>query len=110
MFSGKKAALIPIYEKLVEILFALGKDIKVCPGKTIVPIYRKHVMAQIKPSTNTRIDFGLALKGTKFTKRLLDTGGLARKDRITHHVEITLIGHIDDDVRKWLRRAYEMDE
>jgi len=31
------------------------------PGKTAVALYRNHVFAQIKPTTNTRIDFGLAL-------------------------------------------------
>ncbi|PYT97443.1 MAG: hypothetical protein DMG38_19690 [Acidobacteria bacterium] len=28
---------------------------------TIVPLYREHVFAQIKPTTNSRVDFGLAL-------------------------------------------------
>jgi hypothetical protein len=32
----------------------------------------------------TRIDFGLALKDTPATGRLIDTGGFAKKDRITH--------------------------
>ena len=68
---------------------SLGSDVKVCPCKTIVPLYRKHVFAQIKPTTRTRIDLGLALKDTKVPKRLIDTGGLAKKDRITHRIEIT---------------------
>jgi predicted GTPase len=84
--------------------------VKVCPCKTMVPLYRKHVFAQIKPTTRTRIDLGLALKGTKVPKRLIDTGGLAKKDRITHRIEITSVKDIDAVVKKWLKIAYEMDK
>jgi len=109
LFSGSKAALRPIYDKLYDLARSIGDDIKISPGKTIVPIYRKHVIAQIKPSTRTRIDFGLALKDTPATGRLIDTGGFAKKDRITHRIEITSVGDIDAFVEKWLRKAYEMD-
>jgi hypothetical protein len=57
----------------------------------------------------TRIDLGLALKNTKIPKRLIDTGGFAKKDRITHRIEITSMKDIDADVKKWLTIAYEMD-
>jgi hypothetical protein len=57
----------------------------------------------------TGIDLGLALKNTKIPKRLIDTGGFAKKDRITHRVEITSMKDIDADVKKWLTIAYEMD-
>lgn len=109
LFSGSKAALRPLYDQLYELARSIGNDIGISPGKTIVPIYRKHVIAQIKPSTRTRIDFGLALKDTPAKGRLIDTGGLAKKDRITHRIEITSLDDIDDYVEKWLRRAYEMD-
>jgi hypothetical protein len=57
----------------------------------MVPLYRNHVFAQIKPTTNTRIDLGLALAKypeSKLPKRLIDTGGKAKKDRITRRIEI----------------------
>jgi hypothetical protein len=109
MYSGAKEPLRPIYDELLELGRSLGKDVKVCPGKTIVPLYCKHVFAQIKPTTRTRIDLGLALKDTKVPKRLIDTGGLAKKDRITHRIEITSLKDIDAEVKKWLKTAYEMD-
>jgi hypothetical protein len=107
MFSGAKAALLPAYERLYEL--ARTYDVKISPGKTIVPIYRKHVVAQIKPTTRTRIDFGLALKDTPAKGRLIDTGGLAKKDRITHRIEIASPADVDAFVEKWFKRAYEMD-
>jgi hypothetical protein len=110
-YAGKKAALRPIYDRLLTLGLKLGKDVRACPCKTIVPLYRKHVFAQIKPTTLTRIDFGLALGDTRKTpKRLIDTGGFAKKDRITHRFEITSIDGIDDEVRKWLKTAYDRND
>ncbi|MEA2338806.1 MAG: hypothetical protein QOE82_2813 [Thermoanaerobaculia bacterium] len=109
LFSGSKAALRPLYDRLYELARSIGDDIKISPGKTIVPVYRNHVIAQIKPSTKTRIDFGLALRDTPAKGRLIDTGGFAKKDRITHRIEITSLDDIDDVVEKWLRRAYALD-
>ncbi|HKR96151.1 MAG TPA: DUF5655 domain-containing protein [Candidatus Angelobacter sp.] len=110
MYSGAKEALRPIYDELLAFGRSLGKDVKVCPCQTMVPLYRKHVFAQIKPTTRTRIDLGLALKDTKVPKRLIDTGGFAKKDRITHRIEITSLKDIDVEVKKWIKTAYEMDE
>jgi Domain of unknown function (DUF5655) len=110
MFSGKKEHLRPIYNALLKLGLSVGKDVKACPCQTIVPLYRNHVFAQIKPTTQTRIDFGLALGDTKKTpKRLIDTEGFAKKDRITHRFEITSLKEIDDEVRRWLRVAYDRD-
>ena len=107
MFSGKRAALRPAYDRLLALALSLGKDVKACPGKTIVPLYGEHVFAQIKPTTNTRIDLGLALGDTKPTGRLIDTGGFANKDRITHRIEISTVKDIDAEVTRWLKRGYE---
>ena len=109
MFSGPKASLRPIYEALLKLGLSMGRDAKACPCQTIVPLYRKHVFAQIKPTTQTRIDMGFALKDLKATGRLIDTGGFAKKDRITHRIAITSLADIDDEVKRWMRHAYELD-
>ncbi len=110
MYSGAKEALRPIFDELLVLGRSMGSDVKVCPCQTIVPLYRKHVFAQIKPTTRTRIDLGLALKDTKVPKRLIDTGGFAKKDRITHRIEIASLNDIDAEVKKWMKIAYEMDK
>jgi len=110
-YSGPKGKLRPIFDELLRLAKELGRDVKACPCKTIVPLYREHVFAQIKPTTNSRIDLGLALakrKG-KIPKRLIDTGGLEKKDRITHRIAIESAAEIDGDVRDWLKIAYELD-
>jgi len=110
-YSGKKGMLRPIYDELLRLGKSVAADVKACPCLTMVPLYRNHVFAQIKPTTNTRVDFGLSLthyKG-KLPKRLVDTGGRAKKDRITHRIEISDVKQIDDDVKKWLKTAYDLD-
>src|SRR5262249_26367420 len=104
-------ALRPLHDALIELGRSLGEDVKICPCQTIVPLYREHVFAQIKPTTRTRIDFGLALKKAtrKIPKRLIDTGGVAKGDRITHRFAISSANDIDDEVKTWLRIAYDLD-
>jgi hypothetical protein len=109
MYSGPKAALRPMYEKLLALCLSMGKDAKACPCETMVPLYRRHVFAQIKPTTQTRIDMGFALGALKAEGRLLETGGFAKKDRITHRIPISSATDIDNEVKRWLRVAYEGD-
>jgi len=111
-YAGKKSALRPLFEELLKLGRSLGPDVKVCPCKTMVPFYRRHVFAQIKPTTNSRIDFGLCFTtyNGKLPKRLIDTGGLAKKDRITHRIEIIAADQIDADLAKWLKVAYSLDD
>jgi len=109
LFAGPKAALRPLYEELLGIGLKLGRDVKLSPCKTFVPLYRKHVFAQLKPATRSRLDLGLALGGLKASGRLIDTGGFAKKDRITHRIAICGPADIDAETRSWLARAYSAD-
>jgi hypothetical protein len=109
MYAGPKASLKPIHNELIRLAKLLGDDVRVCPCKTMVPLYRRHVFAQIKPATNKRIDLGLALGEEPFTSRLHDTGGRTKKDRITHNVVLTSLSEIDLQVKRWLKQAYERD-
>lgn len=109
MFASKPL-IRPLYEKALSLGLSLGKDVKVCPCKTMIPFYRNNVFAKITPSTRTRLDLGLCLRGIPFSKRLTDTGGTAKKDRITHNIAITKPEDFDDELIKWFRKAYDMDE
>lgn len=109
MFAGPKAGLRPIYDKLLKIGLGIGKDVKACPCKTMVPLYRNHVFAQLKPAARTRLDLGFSLGNMKVPARLIDTGGFAKKDRITHRIPIACLDEIDDEVKHWLKIAYDLD-
>src|SRR5215211_6719040 len=109
MFLGGKAKLRPLYDALLKLGLKTGKEAKACPCSTIVPLYRNHVFAQIKPATQTRIDMGFALGDLKPKGRLIDTGGFAKKDRITHRIPISSMDDVDDEVKHWLKVAYDRD-
>jgi hypothetical protein len=109
MFAGKKAGLRPIYDRMLALAFELGEDVHVSPCKTIVPFYRKHVFAQVKPTTTTRIDVGFAFKDMKPSGKLISTGGFEKGDRITHRIPVASLAEIDKEVKKWLKQAYAMD-
>jgi hypothetical protein len=111
MYAGDRASLKPIHDRLLQLGLSMGKDVKICPCKTIVPLYRNHVFAEVKPATKTRIDFGLCLRDAKgkIPPRFKDTGGMEKGDRITHRVPITSLDEIDAEVQKWLTTAYELD-
>ena len=111
MYAGPKEHLRPLHDTLIDLVRKLYPDIKISPCKTIVPHYRHHVIAQIKPATRKRIDFGLCLRAIKgpLSHRLIETGGLVKGDRITHRIEIHSSEDINDEVAKWFARAYELD-
>jgi hypothetical protein len=111
LFAGPRAALRPIYERLLDEFARLDPDLRICPCQTMVPVFRRHAIAQVKPTTRTRVDLGLALgrhRG-RLPARLIDTGGAAKKDRITHRIELRSPDEVDAGVRRWLKVAYELD-
>ncbi len=111
MFVGKEL-LLPLYGRLLELGLALGPDVKASPCATIVPLYRNHVFAQLKPTTKTRLDLGFALGDPAAIRkpgRLLTTGGFEKKDRISHRIPIISAADLDGEIERWLRVAYERD-
>lgn len=107
-YSGGKAALWPIYERLAEKVSGLGKEVELDPRKTYVSLVRKRQFGLIQPSTKTRVDLGLVLPGLKPTKRLKDAGSFG-SDRITHKVGLTTPDDVDEELLTWLKAAYEKD-
>lgn len=110
MFRGKEH-FRPAYEAILSLVETHFPEAKICPCATIVPLYRKHVFAQIKPATKTRLELGLCLKNFNgaLSPRLVDTGGLKKGDRITHRFELAPCGLPDEEMLHWLRVAYDLD-
>ena len=82
-YAGPKQKLRPIFDELLTLGKSLGKDVKACPCKTIVPLYRQHVFAQIKPTTNSRVDLGFALPADVDERDFLADGDDRALDRLT---------------------------
>ncbi|MCI0699392.1 DUF5655 domain-containing protein [candidate division KSB1 bacterium] len=99
----------PICDALLRAGFKTGKEVKACPCKTMVPLYRNYVFAQIKPSTRRRIDLGFALGNMKTPKRLINTGGYEKRGHLTHRIPISALEEIEDEMKRWLKVAYDLD-
>jgi hypothetical protein len=66
-------------------------------------------MAVYVPSRARAPNLALHSRDTKASGRVIDTGGYAKKDRITRRIPITSTGDIDDEVKRWLKAAYDLD-
>lgn len=108
-FAGGKAHLRPIGDALLDLCRACGPDVGISPCETIIPAYRTHVFAQVSVPNRKVVRLSLALKGERFTKRLIDTGGTAKKDRLTHRIDIASLDEIDRTVESAIIRAYGLD-
>jgi hypothetical protein len=109
MFSGPKAALRPLADELLKLAGKLGKDVKVSLRKTFVTLSRKRQFAVVKPATQTRIDLGLALGDTPASGRLVEVRGRDSDDRITHRIAVSARADLDAELKRWLKRAYDLD-
>ena len=109
MYAGPKQALLPIYERLVEIGQSLGPEFSLyqCAGQTTFK--RTRQFAWIKPSTKTRMDLGLALPGFEPAGRLLPVPGTNDKDRVRLRIALSSSADVDAEVRKWLKRAWDLE-
>ena len=59
----EKKILKPIYDKIIKEISKFGKDIEIAPKKAAVSLRRKRQFALVQPSTKTRVDLGLKIKG-----------------------------------------------
>lgn len=104
-YRGAKENLRPIYEEVLGIVQGFGSDVEIAPKKTYVSLRRSKQFAIVQASTKTRVDLGLNLKGVAPTERL--EGGNVFSGMCTHRVRLTDVGDVDEQVRAWLREAYE---
>ncbi len=104
-YAGDKAALRPIYESLVAAIGKFGKDVELSPKKTYVSLRRSKQFGLIQPSTKTRLDVGLNLKGVEPSGRLEASGSF--NAMCTHRVRVEDASGVNKELIGWLKDAYE---
>lgn len=100
-YQGKEG-LKPIHDAIVDYVKTFGSELEIAPKKTSVSLRRKKQFALIQPSTKTRIDLGINLKGEPAQGRLEAMNGMC-----THKVKLTQVDELDDEVRAWLKQAFD---
>lgn len=99
-YQGKEG-LKPIHDAIVAFVKSFGDELEISPKKTSVSLRRKKQFALIQPSTKTRIDLGINLKGEPAQGRLEVMSGMC-----THKVKLTRVEDFDDEVRAWVKEAF----
>ena len=103
-YKGKEA-LYPVYQKLIDYIKTLGNDVTITPKKASVSIIRKRQFVLIKPATKTRIDLGFKLKDKAVSGRLENSGPFG--SMCTHRVQLHDVNEIDDELKTWIKEAYD---
>jgi|MudIll2142460700_1097286.scaffolds.fasta_scaffold28948_2 predicted transport protein len=106
LFSDRRAALRPVYEKVLKAARKLGKDVTPGPRKTYVALSRARQFAVVQPTTGDRVDLGLVLPGVTAKGRLEDARGVG-SGRVTHRIALRRPADVDAFVVRWLREAYD---
>jgi hypothetical protein len=104
-YAGPKAGLRPIYEALEKAVQGFGADVEVAPKKSYVSLRRKKQFALIQPSTRTRVDVGINLKGAESGDRLEASGSF--NAMVSHRVRVTAPAEVDAELLGWLQAAYD---
>lgn len=103
-YKGKES-LHPIYVKLISEVKNFGNDVEVAPKRAYVSLRRKKQFALVQPSTKTRLDIGINLKGFDTTDRLEASGSF--NAMCSHRVRTADVNDVDDELISWLRQAYD---
>ena len=103
-YAGEKATLRPIYDAIVAAVGKFGGDVEVSPKKTCVSLRRSKQFAVIQPTTKTRVDVGINLKGVAPEGRLEASGSF--NAMVSHRVRVESVTDVDKEVIGWLKNAY----
>jgi hypothetical protein len=104
-YAGAKAGLKPMYDDLMKKIGKFGGDVEVSPKKAYVSLRRKKQFALIQPSTATRLDVGINLKGMPPAGRLEASGSF--NAMVSHRVRVENAKDINAELVNWLKAAYD---
>ncbi len=93
------------YDKIMAEINKFGNDIEIAPKKAYVSLRRKKQFAILQPSTKTRLDVGLNIKGVA-PSGIVEASG-SWNAMCTHRVKIESEKTINKDLIEWIRKSYE---
>jgi len=103
-YAGDRAALKPIYDEIVKAAQSFG-DVEIAPKKGYVSLRRAKQFAIVQPSTKTRLDLGINLKGEPPKGKLEVSGSF--NAMVSHRVRLEKPADFSKDVKAWLKAAYD---
>jgi predicted transport protein len=103
-YKGKEELKV-WFDKLMKAINRIGKDVEIAPKKAYVSLRRKKQFAIIQPSTKTRLDVGLNIKGLAPSGKLEASGSW--NAMCTHRIKVEDEKVINDELIGWVKQAYE---
>jgi hypothetical protein len=103
IYSGARAHMRPIHEKLMKEIHRFGA-FDIVPKKGYVSLRRKKQFAMIGPKTNTRFEVGINARDLKKNPRLLEQ---PKGSMCNYIVNVTDVKEVDDELIAWIKSAYE---
>ena len=102
IYSGSKAALRPLHDRLSAAIDQLGAHEK-APKKSNVSFRRKKQFALIGPATKDQVELGLNAKDLPASPRLkvMPPGGMCQ-----YTVRLSSAAEIDAELLGWVKAAY----
>lgn len=106
IYTGPKADLRPIHEKLMSAIQKFG-EFEIAPKKGYVSLRRQKQFAMIGPTTQTRVEVGINMKGVIGTARLIEqpAGGMCQ-----YKVNVTDAKEVDKELISWIKQAFDSAE
>jgi Domain of unknown function (DUF4287)/Domain of unknown function (DUF5655) len=103
IYTGTKAGLRPIHEKLMTGIIAFG-EFETLPKKNYISLRRKKQFAMIGPTTNTRVEVGINAKDIAPHPRLLEQ---PKGSMCNYIVRVTDANEVDAQLLAWIKFAFE---
>lgn len=103
IYSGAKAHLRPIHEKLMKEIHKFG-EFEIAPKKGYVSLRRRKQFVMIGPKTNTRFEVGINARDLKKSARLLEQ---PKGSMCNYIVNVTEPKEVDSELVAWIKSAYE---
>jgi hypothetical protein len=103
-YSGAKAALRPIFDRLREVVEGFGKDVRMEGRSTYTPFVRRRQFVAISAATRTRIDVGLRYVQAPESVLLVTANA---PGQATHKVSLVSVGEVTKEMKRLLRIAYD---
>ncbi len=105
-YTGAKAALRPIYDRLAAAIEDFGDDVSVEGRGSYTPFVRGRQFTAVAAATRDRVDLGLRFTDPPAADRLQPANG---PGQATHKIALRSVGDVDDQVLHLLRLAYEQN-
>lgn len=108
-YAGAKANLRPIFEEVLAFARGLSADVRACPCKTMVPLYRGRVFAELRAATRTRFEIALCMTDVPFEGVLRRNPRAKGSDRQLYVIHLEALKDFTPEVKKWLKKAHSQN-